>query len=245
MRYLEKLNLRSRDLKVIVLFGDDSIDCGRVIQGLTTMYAKKYLSKFDLEMVVVMWSEWPPEDELNVKETKLEKLIPVSPCMYNYSVTEDKVNNDATVLERLELTIFESFWVSDIFETRESLSENSLNALDFYDQVNMRGDQTIWKRIQAKVEHMVWTLWWGGWDCVWWNIWIKEPTFALPYWRRRVCALWMLDLVHSGIRMPRSLIDGVGNMILSERLKFKSGVWLPIINYVNHVPHALLRLYAK
>ena len=36
MRNLERLNLRSRDLKV-VLFGDDTIDCGREFQGWTTM----------------------------------------------------------------------------------------------------------------------------------------------------------------------------------------------------------------
>ena len=36
-----------------------------------------------------------------------------------------------------------------------------------------------------------------------------------------------LDSKFGSIRMPRSLDEGVENMILSERLKFKSGVWLP------------------
>ena len=53
MRNLERLNLRSRDLKVF-LFGDDTIDCGREFQGWTTLYAKKCLSRLDLGMVVVM-----------------------------------------------------------------------------------------------------------------------------------------------------------------------------------------------
>ena len=42
------------------------------------------------------------------------------------SATEDKVIIEATVFEWLELTVVESFWVSGIFETRESLSEISL-----------------------------------------------------------------------------------------------------------------------
>ena len=36
-----------------------------------------------------------------------------------------------------------------------------------------------------------------------------------------------LNFKFGSIRMPRSLIAGVWSMILSERLKFKSGVWLP------------------
>ena len=32
------------------------------------------------------------------------------------SLTEDKVVNEATVFEWLELTIVESFWISDIFQ---------------------------------------------------------------------------------------------------------------------------------
>ena len=78
MRNLERLNLRRRDLKV-VLFGADTIDCGREFQGWTTLYAKKCLSRLDLGMVVVMRSEWPLEDGLDVKEKKLKKLIAVSP----------------------------------------------------------------------------------------------------------------------------------------------------------------------
>ena len=56
MRNLERLNLRSRDLKV-VLSGDDTIDWGREFQGWTTLYAKKCFSRLDLGMVVVMRSE--------------------------------------------------------------------------------------------------------------------------------------------------------------------------------------------
>ena len=47
------------------------------------------------------------------------------------SVTEDKVINEAAVFEWLELTVVESFRVSDIFETRESLSEITLDTLYF------------------------------------------------------------------------------------------------------------------
>ena len=46
------------------------------------------------------------------------------------SVTEDKANNEATVFEWLDFGA-ESSWVSDIFETRESLSEVSLNTFYF------------------------------------------------------------------------------------------------------------------
>ena len=78
MRNLERLNLRSQDLKV-VLFGDDTIDCGREFQGWTTLYEKKCLSRLDLGMDVVIRSEWPLEEGLDVKEKKLEKLIAESP----------------------------------------------------------------------------------------------------------------------------------------------------------------------
>ena len=56
MTNLERLNLRRRDLKV-VLFGADTIDCGREFQGWTTPYAKKCFSRLDLGMIVVMRSE--------------------------------------------------------------------------------------------------------------------------------------------------------------------------------------------
>ena len=78
MRNLERLNLRSRDLKV-VLFGDDTIDCGREFQGWTTLYEKKCLSRLDLGMVVVMRSECPLDVGLDVKEKRLVKLIAESP----------------------------------------------------------------------------------------------------------------------------------------------------------------------
>ena len=78
MRNLERLNLRSRDLKV-VLFGDDTIDCGREFQGWTTLYENTCLSRLDLGMDVVIRSEWPLEEGLDVKEKKLEKLIAESP----------------------------------------------------------------------------------------------------------------------------------------------------------------------
>ena len=46
MRNLERLNLRSRDLEV-VLFDDDTVDCGREFQGWTTLVCKEIFVKVE------------------------------------------------------------------------------------------------------------------------------------------------------------------------------------------------------
>ena len=56
MRNLERSCLRSRDLKV-VLFGEDTIDCGREFQGWTTLYENECLARLELGMDVVKRSE--------------------------------------------------------------------------------------------------------------------------------------------------------------------------------------------
>ena len=86
------------------------------------------------------------------------------------SVTEDKAINEATVFEWLELTIVEPFWVSDIFETNDSLNE-IFGTLSISKIKLIWEGAKLWKRIQTKVGHVFWTLWWGRWDCVWWNVW--------------------------------------------------------------------------
>ena len=170
------------------------------------------------------YTEWVTSRRwIRCKRKEIRKVNCSEPM--DNSVTEDKVINEATVFEWLELTIVESFWVSGIFETRESLSEISLNAFNFQDHVYVRGGPKLWKHIPSKGRtYVLYALMRRVGLCVMKHL-NKRADLCLA--RLTMSCTCPLNFKFGSIRMPRSLIAGVGSMVLLERLKFKSGVWLP------------------